>query len=60
MDHTHSAMGGRMLKSWIDHPLLNKDAIEERLDMVEIFVDNLIERETIKDMINEIYDIEKL
>ena len=34
-----------MLKSWIDHPLLNKDAIEERLDMVEIFVDNLIERE---------------
>ncbi|HBG67093.1 DNA mismatch repair protein MutS [Kandleria vitulina] len=60
LDHTHSAMGGRMLKSWIDHPLLNKDAIEERLDMVEIFVDNLIERETIKDMINEIYDIEKL
>jgi DNA mismatch repair protein MutS len=60
LDHTHSAMGGRMLKSWIDHPLLNKEAIEERLDMVEIFVDNLIERETIKDMINEIYDIEKL
>ena len=60
LDHTHSAMGGRMLKSWIDHPLLNKDAIEERLDMVEIFVDNLIERETIKDMINEIYYIEKL
>ena len=60
LDHTHSAMGGRMLKSWIDHPLLNRDAIEERLDMVEIFVDNLIERETIKDMINEIYDIEKL
>lgn len=60
LDHTHSAMGGRMLKSWIDRPLLNKDAIEERLDMVEIFVDNLIERETIKDMINEIYDIEKL
>ncbi|MBO6047616.1 MAG: DNA mismatch repair protein MutS [Erysipelotrichaceae bacterium] len=60
LDHTRSAMGGRLLKQWIDQLLLSEDKINQRLDMVSIFVDNFIERETIMDMINEIYDIEKL
>lgn len=60
LDHTHCAMGGRLLKRWIDQPLLNEDKINERLDIVEVFNDNFIERETIKDIIKEIYDIEKL
>lgn len=60
LDSTKSAMGGRLLRQWIERPLVNKDSIEKRLDIVDIFVDNFIERETIKDMINEVYDIEKL
>ena len=60
LDHTHSAMGGRLLKQWIDQPLISKEKIEERLDLVEVFMDNFLERETIIDMINDIYDIEKL
>lgn len=60
LDHTHSAMGGRLMKQWILQPLLSKELIEERLDNVEVFVDNFIERETIRDMINDIYDLEKL
>lgn len=60
LDHTRSAMGGRMLKQWIDQPLLSEEKINRRMDMVEVFVDNFIERETIKDIINDIYDIEKL
>ena len=53
-------MGGRLLKQWIDQPLISKEKIEERLDLVEVFMDNFLERETIIDMINDIYDIEKL
>ena len=60
LDHTHSAMGGRLLKQWIDQPLISQEKIEERLDLVEVFMDNFIERETIIDMIKDIYDIEKL
>ena len=60
LDHTHSAMGGRMLKNWIDQPLLDEEKINERLDLVGLFVDNFIERETISDMIKEVYDLEKL
>lgn len=60
LDHTHSAMGGRLLKQWIDQPLISQEKIEERLDLVEVFMDNFIERETIVDMIKDIYDIEKL
>lgn len=60
LDSTKSAMGGRLLRQWIERPLIKQDDIERRLDIVDIFVDNFIERETIKDMINEVYDIEKL
>ena len=60
LDHTKSAMGGRLLRNYIASPLINRELIEKRLDHVELFVDNFIERETIKDIINEIYDLEKL
>jgi DNA mismatch repair protein MutS len=60
LDKTQSAMGGRLLRQWIEKPLIKKESIEKRLDIVELLVDNFIERETIKDMISEIYDIEKL
>lgn len=60
LDDTKSAMGGRMLRQWIERPLVNQEKIEKRMDIIEIFIDNFIERETIKDIINDIYDLEKL
>lgn len=60
LDDTKSAMGGRLLRQWIERPLINQDKIEKRMDIIEILIDNFIERETIKDIINDIYDIEKL
>ena len=60
LDHTKCAMGGRLLKQWIDRPLINREKIEKRLDIVEILIDNFIERETIKDIVNDVYDLEKL
>ncbi len=60
LDDTKSAMGGRLLRQWIERPLVNQEKIEKRMDIIEIFIDNFIERETIKDIINDIYDLEKL
>ncbi len=60
LDDTKSAMGSRLLKQWIDRPLVNKDSIIKRQDIIELFINNFIERETIKDMLKEVYDIEKL
>jgi len=60
LDMTKSAMGARFLKNYIDRPLLKKEAIEERLDIVEIFTQQFIQRESIKEILKEIYDLERL
>ena len=60
LDMTNSAMGARLLKNYIDRPLLKKEAIEERLDIVEIFTQQFIQRESIKEILKEIYDLERL
>lgn len=60
LDITKSAMGARLLKNYIDRPLLKKEAIEERLDIVEIFTQQFIQRESIKEILKEIYDLERL
>lgn len=44
MDETKTPMGARRLKQWIDRPLINKERIEERLSIVESFMNHFIER----------------
>lgn len=60
LDMTKSAMGARLLKNYIDRPLLNQQAIEKRLDIVEIFTKQFIQRESIKEILKEVYDLERL
>ena len=60
LDHTKTAMGSRMLKQWIERPLLNQQQIEQRLDVVEIFTNYFIQRESIKEILKDIYDLERL
>lgn len=60
LDETKCAMGGRLLRQWIERPLVNREKIEKRMDIIELLIDNFIERETMKDIINDIYDLEKL
>ena len=57
---TKSAMGARLLKNYIDPTTFKKEAIEERLDIVEIFTQQFIQRESIKEILKEIYDLERL
>lgn len=60
LDQTQTAMGSRLLKQWIERPLTNQIKIEERLDIVEIFTKYFIQRESIKEILKDIYDLERL
>lgn len=60
LDKTVTAMGGRLLKKWLDKPLLNKQAIERRLAAVETFLSDLIWAKDVQDILKNVYDIERL
>ncbi len=60
LDQTRTAMGGRLLRDWMTHPLLAAQAIESRLNAVEeLFADALL-REEIRDALDGIRDMERL
>ncbi|WP_020059058.1 DNA mismatch repair protein MutS [Bacillus sp. 123MFChir2] len=60
LDKTKTAMGGRMLKQWMERPLIQQEKIEERLEMVETFVNDYFFREDLKEKLKEVYDLERL
>lgn len=60
LDKTVTAMGGRLLKQWLERPLLNKDMIHERLGMVETLTNQYFEREELRERLKEVYDLERL
>ncbi|MCU9611979.1 DNA mismatch repair protein MutS [Caldibacillus lycopersici] len=60
LDETMTAMGGRLLKQWIDRPLLSKHAIEERLHQVEVLKEHYFERQELRERLKQVYDIERL
>lgn len=59
IDHTSTAMGGRLLRSWMRKPLTQKDAITERLDAVEELLQNRTLREKIRTELVPLHDIER-
>ncbi|MCP3739210.1 DNA mismatch repair protein MutS [Rossellomorea sp. BNER] len=60
LDETMTAMGGRLLKQWIDRPLINKAEIEKRHHLVELFKESFFERQDIRERLKEVYDLERL
>lgn len=60
MDQTITSMGGRLLKQWIRKPLTQKEAIEKRLDAVEIFLKQQQTREVLREKIKEVSDVERI
>lgn len=60
LDKTHTAMGARLLRSWLERPLVNQETIEARLDMVEAFKADLFIRAELKDVLKNVYDLERL
>ena len=60
LDKTKTAMGARMLRSFLEQPLTDKKKIEQRLDAVGAFKDDLILREELREYLNPVYDLERL
>lgn len=60
MDKTISPMGGRLLKRWLSLPLKDILPVNERLDVVEYFVENIIIKDEIAGLIRQIGDLERL
>lgn len=60
LDKTVTAMGGRLLKQWLDRPLVEQKMIEKRLDMLECLHNNFFVRETLREQLREVYDLERL
>ncbi|CAM2763632.1 DNA mismatch repair protein MutS [Staphylococcus schleiferi] len=60
MDKTKTPMGARRLKQWIDRPLIQRNEITKRHDAVDQFLQYFIERDTLRNYLTEVYDIERL
>ncbi|MEK0314013.1 DNA mismatch repair protein MutS [Cohnella sp. 56] len=60
LDRTRTAMGARQLRRWIDQPLLDRAAIDGRLDAVEALHGNWMLRQELRDALADIYDLERL
>lgn len=60
IDKTVTAMGARLLKSWIRYPLKERHAIEERLDAVEESLKNKLVRSNLRTMLKSVYDLERI
>lgn len=60
LDRTKTAMGARMLRKQLEQPLLERKAIEKRLDAVEELKNNAICREELREYLAPVYDLERL
>lgn len=60
LDETMTAMGGRMLKHWIDRPLISQNEIESRQTIVEVLLSYYFERQELREKLKEVYDLERL
>jgi len=60
LDQTSTAMGGRLIKKWIQRPLRNRTQIEQRLQAVSTLITYSLEREELVQYLDQVYDLERL
>ena len=60
LDHTCTAMGGRLLRKWIMRPLKKLSAIESRLEAVDLLHQDLSLRQRVREELREVGDLERL
>ena len=60
LDKTSTAMGGRMLRKYVEEPLIDKTKIEQRLNVIEEIKDNFVLREDLIETLKNIYDLERI
>ena len=60
IDHTSTAMGGRLLRRWITAPLTDVDRIDQRLDSVSYFIQNTVIHDQVSRSLKQMSDVERL
>ena len=60
LDKTKTAMGGRLLRSMLEQPLIDKTEIEKRLDAIEELSGDSVSRDEIREYLNPVYGLERL
>lgn len=60
LDKTRTAMGGRLLRSMIEQPLIDRNEMERRLDAIEELNGDSVSRDELREYLNPIYDLERL
>lgn len=60
LDETKTAMGGRLLKQWLDRPLIQEAEILARQNMVQSLLDAFFERADLQEALKKVYDLERL
>ncbi|MCI9143596.1 MAG: DNA mismatch repair protein MutS, partial [Lachnospiraceae bacterium] len=60
LDKTKTAMGGRLLRSMLEQPLVDREEMEQRLDAVEELGGDSVSRDEIREYLNPVYDLERL
>lgn len=60
LDKTKTAMGSRMLKNWIENPLVDKNEINKRYDIVEKLETEFILKAELREYLYQVYDLERL
>lgn len=60
LDKTKTAMGSRKLKEIIENPLINKNEIERRHNLIVKFLTEFIYKEELRELLNSVYDLERL
>lgn len=60
LDKTSTAMGGRLLRKYVEEPLVNKEKIERRLNVIEEIKEDFMLREDLLETLKSVYDIERI
>lgn len=60
LDKCRSSMGSRLLRKWIEYPLVDAKAINQRLDAIEFLNENFITRDELREHLAYVYDMERL
>ena len=60
LDHCQSSMGSRMLRKWIEYPLINIEEITKREDAIDFLNSNFILKDELKEALSHVFDLERL
>ncbi len=60
LDRCHTAMGSRMMRKWVEYPLIDKNEINKRLDYTTIFLNDYLLKKDIEECLKTVYDLERI